>query len=121
MAVLALWPLTGAAASPPDGVAIAIHGAAGLPPCASCHGAKGEGNAAIGASRLAGVGDAYLAGQLAAFASGARRNPIMSSIAKMLTPSQETAVAAYFSSLPPPLHASGPAGAGPSDFSNGAQ
>jgi cytochrome c oxidase subunit 2 len=40
--------------------------------CGACHGGKGQGNAALGAPRLAGQPAAYLARQLTAFGSGAR-------------------------------------------------
>lgn len=40
--------------------------------CAACHGAQGEGNAALGGPRLAGMSDWYLARQFSAFASGKR-------------------------------------------------
>lgn len=40
--------------------------------CAACHGAQGEGNAALGGPRLAGMSDWYLARQFAAFASSKR-------------------------------------------------
>jgi cytochrome c oxidase subunit 2 len=40
--------------------------------CAACHGARGEGNAAIGAPRLAGNSDWYMVGQLENFRRGVR-------------------------------------------------
>jgi cytochrome c553 len=40
--------------------------------CASCHGMRGEGNAALGAPRLAGQDGAYLARQLRSFKAGTR-------------------------------------------------
>ncbi len=101
-AALVVWPIIGAAASAPNGEAIALQGASGAPPCTVCHGARGEGNAALQAPRLAGVGEAYLAEQLAAFAAGTRVNSVMSPVAKVLTAPEQAAVAAYFSRLPPP-------------------
>lgn len=74
--------------------------AAGGAACVSCHGARGEGMANF--PRLAGVGAAYLRSQLEAFASGARKNPIMQPIAQALTPHQRGQVSAYFASLPSP-------------------
>jgi cytochrome c553 len=72
---------------------VAAHG---VPACASCHGPKGEGNAAFPA--LAGQHKEYLAVQLAALASGARDNAIMLPIAKGMTPKQINAVSAYLAS-----------------------
>ena len=40
--------------------------------CGACHGGKGQGNAALGAPRIAGQSAPYLARQLAAFAGGTR-------------------------------------------------
>lgn len=80
------------------GAQIASAGAGGaVPACASCHGAHGEGSAAF--PHLAGTGVDYLREQLEAFATGARKNPVMQPIAKALTPQQRDQVAAYFASL----------------------
>jgi cytochrome c553 len=40
--------------------------------CGACHGGRGQGNAALGAPRIAGQSAPYLARQLASFASGTR-------------------------------------------------
>lgn len=86
-----------------SGQAIAMHGTAnGVAACISCHGAKGEGNAAAGFPRLAGVSAAYLSAQLTAFADGSRQNPIMQPMAKLLSARERAAVAQYFAGLPPP-------------------
>lgn len=82
------------------GERLATSATAGGAACASCHGQRGEGMANF--PRLAGVGTAYLRSQLEAFASGARKNPIMQPIAQALSPEQRVQVAAYFSSLPAP-------------------
>ena len=87
-----------------------------VPACASCHGAKGEGNAANGFPRLAGLGEAYLERQLSAFASGERVNPIMQPIAKALKADEASAVSAYFAALP----AAAVSAAAASDHSAGA-
>ncbi len=75
----------------------------GSPPsvaaCSSCHGPSGEGNAAAGFPRLAGLGAAYLGAQLDSFASNARPNPVMGPIAKALTPAQRQGLASYYASL----------------------
>jgi len=83
------------------GAAIAAKGtSAGAAACASCHGAKGEGNGAAGFPRLAGLSAPYIETQLASFAGGQRQNPIMQPIAKALTKPESAAVALYFSKLP---------------------
>jgi cytochrome c553 len=99
-AVLAIGGTGGAARAAPDGAAIALHGAGGTPACATCHGAQGQGNPAIGAPRLAGDGATYLRWQLNDFASGHRVNPIMQPIARSLSPAERAAVAAFFAGLP---------------------
>jgi cytochrome c553 len=71
--------------------------AQGVPACMTCHGAKGEGNAAF--PRLAGQHSAYIERQLEAFASNARANIIMHENSKNLTPEQISDVAAYVRSL----------------------
>lgn len=87
----------------PSGRTIATQGTAkGIPACISCHGANGEGNAAAGFPRLAGVSEPYLAAQLAAFADGTRENSIMQPFAKIMSRDGREAVAQYFSSLPAP-------------------
>ncbi|RDU99526.1 c-type cytochrome [Trinickia dinghuensis] len=85
------------------GATIATQGTAkGIPACASCHGAHGEGQPASGFPRLAGLGEAYFTAQLAAFADGSRPSPVMQPFAKMMSSGERAAVAEYFSSLPPP-------------------
>lgn len=85
------------------GRAIASNGVpqAGIPPCLGCHGQ--ERSALF--PRLAGQHAAYIAGQLKVWKSGLRDSTvparIMATIARRMTDEQVTAVAAYFSSLPP--------------------
>jgi cytochrome c553 len=87
----------------PLGMTIATRGTAkGIPACISCHGAQGEGNAAAGFPRLAGVGAAYLEEQLEAFADGRRSSTVMQPFAKIMSLDGRVAVAQYFSQLPPP-------------------
>jgi len=64
-----------------------------VPPCASCHGERAEGNGAF--PRLAGQHRDYLERQLDAFASNARANEIMHENSKPLTALQIRQVAAY--------------------------
>ena len=83
------------------GAAIAVHGTAtGAPPCIACHGARGEGNAANGSPRLAGLPAPYLRAQMSAFADGQRENPVMAPIARILSVDEAQAVSLYFAALP---------------------
>ncbi|HUN24980.1 MAG TPA: c-type cytochrome [Steroidobacteraceae bacterium] len=85
------------------GHAIAEHGTpAGLPACASCHGARGEGLAAAGYPRLAGLPVSYFGEQLDAYAHGSRRSAAMQPIASLLGARERRAVALYYAGLPPP-------------------
>ena len=70
--------------------------------CASCHQQNGAGQPDVGIPRLAGLTSSYIAAQLDYFATGARRDPVMSPYATMLTPVQRQEVADYFASLPIP-------------------
>ncbi|UHL64785.1 cytochrome c4 [Paralcaligenes sp. KSB-10] len=101
--LLAFMPATWAESAKDMGQTIAASGASGVPACASCHGAKGQGMAAAGFPYLAGQGASYLASQLQDFASGERSNPIMAPIAKGLNAEQIKAVAGYYSKLPAPF------------------
>ena len=90
------------------GEALALHGAAGIPACASCHGVHGGGRRDQGYPRLAGLNAQYLLHELQSFQNSSRQNGIMQPIAKRLTPAQMTDVVAWFASLPlpppPPVH-----------------
>lgn len=87
----------------PLGATIATRGTAkGIPACISCHGAKGEGNAAARFPRLAGASAPYLKAQLDAFANGQRQSTVMQPFAKIMASEGRVAVAEYFSRLPPP-------------------
>lgn len=97
----ALLRTTAAKTNPPAssdaGAKIAANGAPnGVAACAGCHGAQGEGNAAAGFPRIAGQPQAYLAGQMEAFANGSRNNPVMSPIAKAMDRQQMQDVSAYY-------------------------
>ncbi|MES1940760.1 cytochrome c [Salinisphaera sp. T5B8] len=70
-----------------------------VPPCSSCHGPDGQGNAAAGFPRLAGLGSVYLQDQLDAYADGRRENAIMQPIASALSAAQRRAMANYYSAL----------------------
>jgi cytochrome c553 len=88
----------------PLGITIATKGTAkGIPACISCHGSKGEGNAAAGFPRLAGLSAAYLSTQLAEFATGQRKSPVMQPFSRLMSLDGRNAVADYFSKLPAPV------------------
>lgn len=76
--------------------------------CSACHGAAGEGNAALQAPVLAGQSETYLARQMANFASGKRRaddNPTAAGMIFILEEMAQTdaqAIAKYLSSLAAP-------------------
>ena len=75
--------------------------------CAACHGAHAEGNATLGAPRLAGMSDWYLARQFSAFASGKRgadeRGAAMRAIAESMKSERAVRdVIAYATSLRAP-------------------
>ncbi len=84
----------------------------GIPPCSSCHGEAGEGNAAAGFPRLAGLPGPYLAAQLNALASGARQSAVMEPIARQLTAGQRVQLAGFYAGLAVGGGAA-PVGAGP--------
>lgn len=80
---------------------IAVNGVShGVPACAACHLAEGQGRLDVGIPRLAGLPSAYIYTQLRNFADGRRIDDIMSPYAKLLKPEQMRAVAAYFASRP---------------------
>lgn len=83
------------------GATIAAQGGNGVPACNSCHGAKGEGNAASGFPRIAGQSHTYLLHELQSFANGTHKSDTMTPIATALSADERIAVAAYFASLAP--------------------
>lgn len=87
-------------ASAADPATLVRTGTADLAPCASCHGAAGEGQAAF--PRLAGLDATYLARQLEDFAAGRRANALMAPIAKALAAADRQALAQYYARLPLP-------------------
>ncbi len=94
-----LFVLALAARGADSGETLARQGASGAPPCVTCHGIDGRGNAAGGFPSLAGLSADYQAKQLHDFASGKRANPIMAPIAKALSDEQIQAVAEYYAGL----------------------
>lgn len=100
---LAVLATSTASAAPPGAASIARQGNGhGAPPCASCHGAKGDGQDAAGFPRLAGLNAAYLERQLDDFANGSRENAVMKPIATSLDEDERKALAGYYSKLPIP-------------------
>jgi len=86
------------------GQTVAMNGtAAGVAACVACHGMKGEGDMVGGFPRIAGLSRSYLEAQLNAYAHGQRQSFLMTTPARLLTPQERSAVAAYFSRLPPYL------------------
>lgn len=68
--------------------------------CAGCHGADGNGGADPTWPKLAGQHENYLLGQLQAFKSGTRKDPVMSGMAGPLSQKDMADISAYFASLP---------------------
>jgi cytochrome c553 len=96
-----------ATAAAQDAATIAKKGnGQGAPPCASCHGDDGAGQAASGFPRLAGLDPAYFEAQLASFANGSRKNAVMKPIAKALSKDEREALAKYYGKMPVPASAS---------------
>lgn len=81
----------------------------GVTACVSCHGADGEGNAAAGFPRLAGLSGKYLIKQLQDYRRGTRRDPVMQPVAAALEQQQLLDVAAYYAGKPAAGNAQGTA------------
>lgn len=74
--------------------------AAGAPACVTCHGPTGQGQAAAGFPRLAGLNAGYIVQQLRSFNEGTRANPIMVPVAKLLSAADAQTLATYYAALP---------------------
>lgn len=77
---------------------------AGIPACTACHGPTGKGVAAAGYPAIKGQHATYVATQLKAYRSGARKtdqeqNQMMRNVANRLTDAQIDAVASYVQGL----------------------
>ena len=68
--------------------------------CASCHGARGEGNG-FDAPRLAGLPAGYLQKQMEDYAMGLRPHEVMRDAARFLDSHERVRVANHFAALPP--------------------
>lgn len=80
----------------------AVNGATRAGPgaaCFNCHGMNGEGDAAGGFPRLAGLPAFYLAKQLDNYADGSRPNEVMTPIAVQLTEAQRRNIGVYYATL----------------------
>lgn len=88
---------TGPAPGPPDSGLLTLinEGRGEAFACSSCHGPLGQGGETF--PRLAGLPAGYIAGQLDAFASGARVNDQMAPIARALSPAERAALGDYYS------------------------
>lgn len=97
-----LLVLAGPVAHAADGQKIFTQGGANpaAMACLGCHGADGNGVAAAGFPRLAGLPAGYLGKQLRDWRSGSRRQPVMEPIAKALEEDEIDAVGTYLASLP---------------------
>jgi cytochrome c553 len=95
----AYHPLASASADT-TALSIARNGKSGGWPCASCHGANGEGR--DGVPRLAGQSADYIAGQLLAFANGSRPNDIMRPVASQLSASERGGLGRLYAGLASP-------------------
>ncbi len=71
----------------------------GVLPCAACHGASGQGNASIGAPKLAGLPAPVIEQALAGIAASPDGNGAMRMVAQSLSPAEKSAVAGYLASL----------------------
>jgi cytochrome c553 len=70
--------------------------------CKTCHGLAAEGfRGSVPMPRLAGQQREYLESQLQAFVDGRRKNKVMFNVAKVLSPTMRTALAAHFENLNP--------------------
>jgi cytochrome c553 len=67
--------------------------------CATCHGARGEGNG-FDAPRLAGLPRGYLQKQLEDYAAGLRAHAVMRDVARFLDSAERVRVADYYAARP---------------------
>jgi cytochrome c553 len=68
--------------------------------CATCHGARGEGNG-FDAPRLSGLPAGYLQKQMEDFAAGLRPHAVMRDVARFLDSDERVLVARHYAALPP--------------------
>jgi cytochrome c553 len=106
LALVVLAPLAALAQRGRDlelGERVAVSGGGdAVTPCQTCHGDHGQGMDASDFPRLAGQPAPYLRRQLEAYADGRRDDPIMSTIARAMTPAQRDATSAWYAQLAAP-------------------
>lgn len=68
--------------------------------CATCHGARGEGNG-FDAPRLAGLPAGYLQKQMEDYAAGLRPHEVMRDVARFLDSHERVRVANHYAAMPP--------------------
>jgi cytochrome c553 len=85
------------------GAAIAAQGVTGAAACAQCHAYNGASDGSGAFPRISGQSAYYLAKQLRDYVSGVRTNAVMTPIAKALSSSDITDVAAYYASVSAPF------------------
>ncbi len=102
LATLTLAPSQVRAQSLVDGSAEA--GKARALTCTACHGPEGNSSSPMWPN-IAGQNAPYILAQLQAFKGGARKNPLMSSQAMLLSDEDMANLAVYFESLPPAAQA----------------
>lgn len=104
-ALLAALGVARAAAAPADNAPAALPPqelAAKIHYCTTCHGISGQGfRGYYPIPRLAGQQPEYIKNQLLAFTQKRRKNPIMFSVAHVLSPQMLAALSAYFNKLDP--------------------
>jgi cytochrome c553 len=104
-ALLAVLGVALAAAAPADNGPAPVPSqelAAKIHYCTTCHGISGQGfRGYYPIPRLAGQQPEYIKNQLLAFTQKRRKNPIMFSVAHVLSPQMLTALSAYFNKLDP--------------------
>ena len=101
------WARAQSAGPVPDpkrGALIAAQGTkTGAPACAQCHAFNGSSDGSGAFPRIAHQSELYLARQLRDFASGVRRNPLMSQVSHNLSSTDIADVAAYYAGVEAPF------------------
>ena len=83
----------GSGADAAGGKGLFLHGAAGVPSCAGCHGSEGQGGGTV--PRLAGQHREYLTNQLQRLQLGLRYSDVMHPSLKAMTDAQAASIVAY--------------------------
>ncbi|MEJ1158701.1 c-type cytochrome [Prosthecomicrobium sp. N25] len=83
----------------------------GQPACVQCHGMDGAADASGGVPRIGGQSGWYLYKTLGDYASGLRRNDVMTPVARALGETERASVAAWYAAVAPATGAGHPAAA----------